>query len=98
MGFIQLVEFSTTKPDEVRKLADKYREDSQGKRTVVRGHLCLDRNTPDHYVTVAEFRSPEEAAQNSDLAETQEFAKAMDQLVDGPVIFRDLEVVDSWED
>jgi quinol monooxygenase YgiN len=97
MGFIQLVEFSTTRIDEVRKLSEKYQADTQGKRKVLRGTLCVDRNTPDRYVVVAEFRSPEEAMENSNLPETQAFAKAMDELADGPAAFRDLEVIDSWE-
>jgi quinol monooxygenase YgiN len=97
MGFIQLVEFSTTRIDEMKQLSDKYQADSEGKRKVVRGTLCVDRNTPNRYVVVAEFRSPEEAQENSNLPETQAFAKAMDELCDGPAAFRDLEVIDSWE-
>jgi quinol monooxygenase YgiN len=97
MGYIQLVEFSTTKIDQIQELSNKYRTDSQGKRTVQRGTICVDRNSPNHYVVIAEFASTEDGRKNSNLPETQEFAKKMDELVDGPTVFRDLEVVDSWE-
>ncbi len=97
MGFIQLVEFSTDKVEEMRKLSDQYREESEGKRSVGRGTLCRDRNQPDHYVVIAEFESPEAAQKNSNLPETQAFAKKMDELAGGTTTFRDLEVVDSWE-
>lgn len=97
MGFIQLVEFTTDKIDEMRKLADQYQKDSEGKRKVSKGTLCVDRNQAGHYVVVAEFESPEAAQENSNLAETQEFAKKMDDLAGGSTRFRDLEVLDSWE-
>ena len=97
MAFIQLVEFATSRIDGVRKFSEKYRADAKGKRKVVRGMLCIDRNRPAHYVTVTEFNNQDEALENANLPETKEFAKNIDELTDGPVIFRSLEVIDSWE-
>jgi quinol monooxygenase YgiN len=93
MAFIQLIEFSTSKPEEVQQLGERWRSQTQGKRTTTRSLACLDRDTPGRYVLVAEFASYESAMENSNLPETEEFAAQLLQLIDGPPTFRNLEVM-----
>ncbi|HEV3401492.1 MAG TPA: hypothetical protein VG078_06680 [Acidimicrobiales bacterium] len=97
MGFIQLVEFTTTNTDQIRELGEQFRRDTEGKRTTLRAMICADRDVPDRYVVVGEFASYEEAMANSELPETQEFAAAMNELVQGPPSYRNLDVIESWE-
>ncbi len=94
MAFIQTIELRTTKYDELRRLEEKWRADTEGKRTLRRSILCRDRNDPDRYVVLAFFDSYESAMQNSELPETSEFAKRQAELADGPPTFRDLEVIE----
>ena len=97
MAFIQVIEFTTTNADEVQKLADEYRDTTADRRTVVRASLCRDRDQADRYVNIVEFESYEAAMENSNLPETQEFARRMAELCDGPPRFLNLDVVDSFE-
>jgi quinol monooxygenase YgiN len=97
MPFIQVIEFSTTKPDEIRKLVDDFRSSTEGERTVVKGTICADRDQPDRYVNIVEFESYDEAMRNSNLPETTELAARMAELCDGPPSFRNLDVIDSFE-
>ena len=56
--------------------------------------LTRDRNDPDHYVIVAFFDSYESAMENSSLPETAAFDEKYAALVDGPMVFQDLDVLD----
>ena len=98
MTFIQVIEFTTTNADELKKLADEYRDSTPGRRTVVRASMCRDRDQADRYVNIVEFESYEDAMANSTLPETQEFAGRMAELCDGPPRFLNLDVIDSFED
>jgi quinol monooxygenase YgiN len=97
MAFIQIVEFTATNIDQIRELAEQFRRDTEGKRANLRTLIGADRDTPNRYVVVAEFPSYEEAMVNSELPETQAFAEAMGQLIDGPPSYRNLDVVESWD-
>ncbi len=96
MAFIQLVEFTTTNTDQIRQLGEQFRRDTEGKRTNLRSMICADRDIPNRYVVVAEFPSYEEAMVNSELPETQAFAAAMSELIEGPPSYRNLDVVETW--
>ena len=91
MRFVQLVEFSTNRIDEVRELTQEVPQPSGGS---VRGLVCGDRDNPGRYVVVAEFPSYEEAMENSQRPEVSEFAKRMAELCDGPPTYRNLDVLD----
>ena len=91
MRFVQLVEFSTSRVDELWQLAQEVPRPSEG---TVRGMLCGDRDNPGRFVVVAEFASYEEAMQNSQRPEVSEFAARMAELCDGPPTFRNLDVLD----
>ena len=91
MKFVQLVEFSTSRVDELRQLTQEVPAPAQGS---VRGMVCGDRDNPGRFVVVAEFPSYEEAMQNSERPEVGEFAKRMAELCDGPPTYRNLDVID----
>lgn len=98
MAFVQVIEFTTTRIDEMRKLVDEFRASTEGTRTVTRATTCADRDQPDRYVNIVEFPSYEDAMRNSNLPETTAFAQRMNELCDGPPTFRNLDVIDSFEE
>jgi quinol monooxygenase YgiN len=93
MAFIQVIEFRTSKWDEVQALDRKWEADTEGKRTLRRSIVCRDRNEPNRHLVLAFFDSAEAAQVNSDLPETAEFAKRTGELIDGPMEFWDLDVI-----
>jgi quinol monooxygenase YgiN len=92
MAFLQIIEFETTRPDEVEALVDEWRELTAGRRTAQRGTFTRDRDRPDTYVQIVEFPSHEAAMANSELPETGLLAQKIAELCDGPMVFRNLEV------
>ena len=98
MPFIQIIEFTTTRADEIRKLVDEYRSGRDGSGGPVRGTTCTDRDQENRYVQIVEFASYEEAMENSNRPETGELAARMAELCDGPPSFRNLDVVETFED
>ena len=90
-GFVQIIEYQTSRYDEIRALIDKYR-DQLNQGTARRVVSCADRDRPGFYFTVAEFDSYESAMENSNRPETHEFAQQMAALGDGPATFRTLDV------
>jgi hypothetical protein len=97
MPFIQTVEFSTSRPDEVRALVQEYRAGTEGARTAGRGTVCADRDQPGRYITIVEFPSYEDAMKNSELPETSAMAAKLMELCDGPPTFRNLDVIEEIE-
>lgn len=91
-GFAQLIEWKTSKIDEVQKLNDEWRErfPVAGPTRVV---VCADRDNEGSYVTFVEFDSYEEAMRNSEDPATAEFAERMQALSDGPPTFHNLDVI-----
>lgn len=92
MTYIQIMEFTTSRPDEVEALSDEWISKTEGRRTAQRGTMTRDRDRPDTYVQIVEFPSYEEAMANSNLPETAAFADRMSKLCSGPVLFRNLDV------
>ncbi|TDD59561.1 hypothetical protein E1263_14520 [Kribbella antibiotica] len=99
-GFVQIIEYRTSRPDEVTALAEEYRgkreADGDGPRPV-RSVWCSDRNDDGRYVAVVEFASYEEAMANSARPDTGEFAAALMELCDGPATFHDLDLVQATD-
>lgn len=93
-GFVQIIEFTTTRIDEVRALGDEMREQAAG--PVVRGTFTADRDRPNTYLNVIEFESYDAAMENSNRPETSAFAARMAELCDGPPKFYNLDVMDTW--
>ena len=92
MAFIQIIEVTTTRPEEVQELADEWSSRAEGRRTVDRATFAADRDRPGTYVQIVEFPSYEEAMINSGLPETGEFAEKLARLCDSPPAFRNLDV------
>lgn len=93
MGFIQIIDFNTTRFDEAERHVEEFRKATEGKRTTQRVRVCKDRDKPGHYFTIAEFESYEEAMRNSEMPETAKFSQALAALADAPATFYNLEVV-----
>ncbi|MBB5749559.1 hypothetical protein [Micrococcus sp. TA1] len=97
MAFVQLIEYTTTRPEEVAEVLAEWERATQGKRTARRAVWMTYRDNPDRYCEVVFFDSYESAMENSQLPETAEFAGRMRELVDGEITFRDFDVVDERE-
>ena len=66
----------------------------EGKRTLRRSIVTRDRKDPNRYLILAFFDSYESAMENSNLPETNEFGQRQAALLDAPMVFTDLDVVD----
>lgn len=93
MAFIQIIEYQTSKIDELTAALDGWLAATKGKRAATRGVQTKDRDAANTYVQIVEFPSYEDAMANSNLPETGEFAAKLASLCDGPPSFRNLEVI-----
>ena len=99
-GFTQIIEFRTSKLDEVRALADDFRKTREAEGdgpAPVRVVTCADRDNPGRYFNLVEFASYEEAMENNDREDTGEFAAKLMELCDGPPTFYNLDVIETAE-
>ncbi|MBA2698499.1 MAG: hypothetical protein H0U61_06960 [Nocardioidaceae bacterium] len=94
-GFVQIIEFQSSRLDDLKKLVEERRE--QGPGSALRGTITADRDRPGTYLNIVEFESAEAAAENSNRPETQEMAAKMAELCDGPPKFYNLDLIESWE-
>jgi len=92
VGYIQIIELTTDRPDEVEALIADWRSATEGRRTARRGTFTRDRDRADVYVQIVEFPSYDDAVANSRLPETEAFATRLAGLSQGPVRFRNLDV------
>ena len=70
------------------------REAAEGERAPRREVVAHDRNNPDRYMIFAFFDSYESATERSNLPKTQEFSARFDDFTDGPLTFRDLDMIE----
>jgi quinol monooxygenase YgiN len=91
-GFIQIIEFQTSRIDEIQALVDERSPALQPGSTVHQVTVTADRDRPGYYLSIAEFDSYESAMENSNRPETSEFAAQMAKLCDGPPKFYNLDV------
>jgi hypothetical protein len=91
-GFVQVVEWRTSRFDEMQKVVDDWRQrfPQMGPSRVLVG---ADRENTGTYISMVEFDSYEAAMKNSADPTTSEFAERMAELCDGPPTFRNLDVV-----
>lgn len=94
MAFVQIMEFRTSKIDEIEALEQQWLAETEGTRTARRSLLCRDRNDPQRYSVVVFFDSYESAMVNSELPATRDFAKRTADLIDGDFTFHDLDVME----
>jgi hypothetical protein len=94
MGFVQVIEFRTSKLDEMRKVGDEWEAAAGGDSKARRRVMCEDRENPGRYFNIVFFDSYESAMENSKLPVTQEFSQRMMALSNGPPTFYNLDVIE----
>ena len=94
MSFVQIIDMRTKNVDEIQSLEREWEKATEGKRTLRRSIIGRDRNDPDRYLVLAFFDSYESAMTNSNLPETTEFGRKQSALLDGPMQFTDLDVIE----
>jgi hypothetical protein len=92
MKFVQIIEYTTTRPDEMQAVLDEWLATTEGKRQNSNGMTTRDRDRPNTYLNIVEFPSYEAAMKNSELPETGQLAEKLAKLADGPPTFRNLDV------
>lgn len=94
MTFVQIIDFRTSRFDEMRKLEEEW-EAAAGPDSAARRVITgADRDDSGRYLQVVFFDSYESAMENSNLPVTQDFAQRMMALSDGPPTFYNLDVVE----
>lgn len=94
MGFVQIIEYQSSKIDEMQKLGNEWEAAAAGQRRAGRRVLCADRDNQGKYFNIVFFDSYEDAMANSNLPVTQEFSQKMAGLVDSPPTFHNLDVIE----
>jgi hypothetical protein len=94
MGFVQIIELRSSRPDDIQKVADEWESATEGKRKTVRRVVCQDHDDPGRLFIIVFFNSYEEAMQNSALPETELFSRKMMSYADGAPTFSNLDIQD----
>jgi quinol monooxygenase YgiN len=94
VGFIQIIDHTTSRPDEVKALVDQMRAEAGPTPAVRRSTVTKDRDRENHYLVIVEFDSYEAAMENSNDPQTSEFAGRLAELLDAPPVFYNLDVVE----
>ena len=97
MAFLQIIEFRTTKLEEIRSRGEDYEKALAGKHKIRRRVVAEDREDPGRYLLMAFFDSYEEAMENSAMPETDALTKKMMGMVDGFPTFHNLDIVDEHQ-
>jgi hypothetical protein len=93
MKFAQIIEFSTDRIEEFNANLDAWKVKTEGQRIPHRAVLRADRDSHNRYLLMVEFDTHELAMENSARPETGEFAAALTEICDGPLSFRNLDVL-----
>ena len=96
MRFIQIIEYRTSRPDELKAVVEAHRPSLNDGSLAVRGTATQDREDPTLYRNIVEFESWEAAQQNSARPEISAFAQAMMAVCDGPPTFYNLDVIEDY--
>jgi hypothetical protein len=96
MGFVQIIDFTTSRYDDLRKVEDEWTAATEGIRTTPRWMIGKDRDRLNHYVEVVEFPSYAEAMKNNDLPQTKDFSQRIAELCDD-VTFYNIDDVETFE-
>jgi hypothetical protein len=93
MPFVQIIEFDSSRIDEMHALdAEWGKRSREVGATARRAILAADRDRPNHFMQIVFFDSYEDAMRNSELPFTQEMAQKMGALADGEPTFHNLEI------
>ena len=93
MQFAQISEFTTRRIDEFNAHLDAWKIKTEGERIPHRATLLRDRDSEDVYLLRVEFASYDQAMENSSRPATSEFAAFLGEISDGPLTFRNLDVL-----
>ena len=80
--------------DEIRALSDQFDRDNPDAPGLVSLKFLKDRDRENTYLVIAEFESYDVAMENSARPETDAFAKKMGELVDGPPVYGNYDVIE----
>jgi hypothetical protein len=94
MGFVQIIDFHTSKLAEIQEVGNEWEKATEGKRKAGRSILCEDRDNPGRYVQIVFFESYAAAMENSAMPETDALSRKMMALAEGPPTFYNLNVID----
>lgn len=97
-AFVQIIQMTTTKIDEVRAVIDDMQEERKAAGEplpAVMSILTADRDRPNTYLAIVEFPSYDVAMGNSKNPITQRMSAQMAALCDGPPTFTNLDVLDT---
>jgi len=92
-GFVQIMEFDTSRIDEVEALSKKMQEERGDALLASKATITEDRDRRGHYYVIVEFDSYEEAMKNSNDPVTGKYSEQMGELLDGPPAFHNLDVI-----
>ena len=93
MKFAQIIEFRTTRIDEFNAHLDAWMTRTDGDRIPHRAVLRRDRDVDDQFQLMVEFSSYAQGMENSMRPATTEFASFLAGISDGPLTFRNLDVL-----
>lgn len=93
MKFVQIIEFRTSRIDDFNANLDAWITRTEGNRIPHQAVLSRDRDADDRYLLTVEFASYDRGMENSNRSETSEFAAVLAEISDGPLAFRNLDVL-----
>jgi hypothetical protein len=93
MSFIQIIEYETDRPDEIKALSEARMAEAPGPAQGFRVAMTQDRDRPNRYFTIVEFPSYEVAMENSARPDTDTFAREMAALCTSGPRFYNLDVL-----
>ncbi len=93
MKFTQIIEFKTRRIDDFNASLDAWIASTEGTRIPHHAILSKDRDAENLYLLTVEFASYDDGRENSNRPETSEFAAALAEISDGPLRFRNLDVI-----
>lgn len=95
MRFRQIIEFRTSRIDDFNAHLDAWITKTEGRRIPHQVVVCKDRDTENVYLLTVEFSSHAVGMENSSRPETGEFAGFLSSICQGPLGFRNLDVLRS---
>jgi hypothetical protein len=93
MKFVQIMEITTDRFEDMEKLHEKWLSATEGQRTVEMEWIMRDRDADNRYVIAVMFDSYDDAMKNNDLPATADIAAGIAALTTTPTTFRNLDVV-----
>jgi hypothetical protein len=93
MRFRQIIEFQTRRIDDFNAHLDDWITETGGRRIPHQAVVCKDRDAENGYLLTVEFSSHAVGRENSSRPETGEFAAFLTSICDGPLAFRNLDVL-----